>query len=150
MFRLSLVALITVMAATSPQAQTFEETNTAPTADEIKTILGGNVFTVNIADGTSWRLQFNKNGYYYVNTSTGYTDDGEWHTENGRLCVKPKKTAPACNDARLSQGFLVLKRLSGEVVVYRPRNAVGTPITGRPPHRSERAQLRHSAPTLGP
>ena len=27
--------------------------------------------------------------------------------------------------------------------------AVGTPITGRPPHRSERAQLRHSAPTSG-
>jgi hypothetical protein len=27
--------------------------------------------------------------------------------------------------------------------------AVGTSIAGRPPHRSERAQLRHSAPTLG-
>jgi hypothetical protein len=27
--------------------------------------------------------------------------------------------------------------------------AVGTLITKRPPHRSERAQLRHSAPTLG-
>ena len=27
--------------------------------------------------------------------------------------------------------------------------AVGTLVTKRPPHRSERAQLRHSAPTLG-
>ena len=27
--------------------------------------------------------------------------------------------------------------------------AVGTLITERPPHRSERAQFRHSAPTLG-
>jgi len=27
--------------------------------------------------------------------------------------------------------------------------AVGTAITGRPPHRSERARLGHSAPTLG-
>jgi putative transposase len=27
--------------------------------------------------------------------------------------------------------------------------AVGTPVTGRPPHRSGRAQLRHPAPTLG-
>ena len=27
--------------------------------------------------------------------------------------------------------------------------AVGTSITGRPPHRSERAQFGHSAPTLG-
>lgn len=121
MFRVSLLALITAVAATSIQAQTFDDTTAAPTADEIKTILGGNVFTVTIADGTSWRLQFNKNGYYYINTSTGYTDDGEWHTENGKLCVKPKKTAPACNDARVSQGLLVLKRLSGEIVVYRPR-----------------------------
>jgi hypothetical protein len=27
--------------------------------------------------------------------------------------------------------------------------AVGTPIAGRPPHRTERARFRHSAPTLG-
>jgi hypothetical protein len=27
--------------------------------------------------------------------------------------------------------------------------AVGMPVTGHPPHRSERARLRHSAPTLG-
>jgi transposase InsO family protein len=27
--------------------------------------------------------------------------------------------------------------------------AVGTPITGRPPHRSGRAQLRHPAPAAG-
>jgi hypothetical protein len=27
--------------------------------------------------------------------------------------------------------------------------AVGTRIAARPPHRSERAQFRHSAPTLG-
>jgi hypothetical protein len=27
--------------------------------------------------------------------------------------------------------------------------AVGTPVTGRPPLRSRRAQLRHRAPTLG-
>ena len=33
--------------------------------------------------------------------------------------------------------------------VARAVNAVGTPITGRPPHRSGRAQLRHPAPTLG-
>ncbi|MGO1081384.1 transposase [Inquilinus sp. CA228] len=29
------------------------------------------------------------------------------------------------------------------------RIAVGTPIAGRPPHRSVRARLRHTAPTLG-
>ncbi|MBC7381207.1 MAG: substrate-binding domain-containing protein [Burkholderiaceae bacterium] len=34
-------------------------------------------------------------------------------------------------------------------VVNRRVIAVGTPITERPPHRSEHAQFTHSAPTLG-
>src|SRR5262245_45786987 len=48
-------------------------------------------------------------------------------------------------------GFIIL----GKVVlcpclaaVLSRKIAVGTLITERPPHRSERAQLRHSAPTL--
>ena len=121
MFRLLTVALTLTVTGMSLQAQTFDETSAAPSADEIKIMLTGKVFDVSIADGTSWRLQFNKNGYYYLNTSAGYSDSGEWQTEDGKLCVKPRKTAAACNDARVSQGLLVLKRLSGEIVVYRPK-----------------------------
>ena len=121
MFRLLTVALTLTVTGMSLQAQTFDETSAAPSADEIKIMLTGKVFDVSIADGTSWRLQFNKNGYYYLNTSAGYSDSGEWQAEDGKLCVKPRKTAAACNDARVSQGLLVLKRLSGEIVVYRPK-----------------------------
>ena len=121
MLRLMTVAFTLAATGMSLHAQTFDETNAPPSADEIKMILAGKVFDVNIADGTSWRLQFSKNGYYYINTSAGYSDSGEWNTEDGMLCVKPRKTAAACNDARVSQGLLVLKRLSGEIVVYRPK-----------------------------
>jgi hypothetical protein len=42
------------------------------------------------------------------------------------------------------------KRLSPHANAHEPcRIAVGTPIAGRPPHRSERARFGHSAPTLG-
>ena len=121
MFRLMTLALTLTATGMSLQAQTFDETKAAPSADEVNMILAGNVFNVSIADGSTWRLQFNKNGYYYMNTSTGYSDSGEWRAEDGKLCVKPRKTAAACNDARVSQGLLVLKRLSGEIVVYRPK-----------------------------
>jgi len=121
MFRLTTLALALAVTGLPLRAQTFDEAAAAPAANEIKTILAGNVFNVNIADGTSWRLQFNKNGYYYINTSTGYPDDGKWRTEDGKLCVEPRRTAAACNEARVSQGLLVIKRLSGEIVVYRPK-----------------------------
>ena len=119
MFRTALIAFATTVTGSSIHAQTFDEAATPPTAVEIQTILSGNVFSVQVADGSSWRVQFNKNGYYFFNASSGYSDDGEWRTEDGKLCVKPKKTAAACNEARVSQGLLVLKRLSGEIVVYR-------------------------------
>ncbi len=37
----------------------------------------------------------------------------------------------------------------GKTVDFREAFAVGTPIAGRPPHRSEQARFWHSAPTLG-
>ena len=44
-----------------------------------------------------------------------------------------------------------LHRFDAMVLAYCPGGgiAVGTPITEHPPHRSERAQFTHSAPTLG-
>jgi hypothetical protein len=50
---------------------------------------------------------------------------------------------------KVSQALVALSlRYSGHVCL-RPRIAVGTLIAKRPPHRTERARLRHSAPTLG-
>jgi hypothetical protein len=49
---------------------------------------------------------------------------------------------------KVSQALVALSlRYSGHVCL-RPRIAVGTLIAKRPPHRTERARLRHSAPTL--
>ena len=121
MFRSPLVALLLVLTSTHSLAQTFEEAAPPPSADEVRKILSGNVFSVSIADGSTWRVDFNKNGYYFFNASGGYSDSGKWRTEDGKLCVEPRKTPAACNDARVNQGFLVLKRLTGEIVVYRPK-----------------------------
>jgi hypothetical protein len=44
---------------------------------------------------------------------------------------------------------IVLAGLFLNAVAWRGSLAVGTPIAERPPHRSERAQFGHSAPTSG-
>lgn len=116
-----LLALLLSFTSSHSLAQTFEETAPPPSADEIHKILAGNLFSVSLADGSSWRLEFNRNGYFFINTTSGHVDSGKWRTEDGKLCVEPRKTPAACNDARVNQGLLTVKRLSGEIVVYRPK-----------------------------
>src|SRR4051794_30967421 len=53
-------------------------------------------------------------------------------------CLFPTQAAIASNYRRLQRFF-------AQVILI----AVGTLITERPPHRSERARFGHSAPTLG-
>jgi hypothetical protein len=113
-----LVAFISASWAAAVAAQTFVE-GTPPSSAELKSLLTDKVFTVALADGSSWRLDFKSNGYYFVDTSTGFSDSGTWRTEDGKLCVAPRKTAAACNESRLVKGELQFKRLSGEVITYK-------------------------------
>jgi hypothetical protein len=119
MKRLFLATLAAASALLNVHAQTFGEGMTTLSAEELKTILAGNDFTVERPDGNHWRLQFKSNGYYFVNTSNGFADSGEWKAENGKLCAQPKKGTPGCSDARLDKGVLTFKRPNGEIVVYK-------------------------------
>ncbi len=119
MKRLMFATLLAASTVFNAQAQTFGEGMATPTADELKTLLAGNNFTVERPDGNHWRLEFKSNGYYFVNTSNGFADSGEWKTENGKLCSAPKKGTAACNDTRVSNGQVVLKRTNGEIVTYK-------------------------------
>lgn len=59
----------------------------------------------------------------FVDTSRGRNLKGEWTTEDGRLCTTLSGPGvPACNDTRMLDGFLYLKRAAnGEVVKYLPK-----------------------------
>ena len=67
-------------------AQGFPDGASTPNAEELTRRLGGNVFTVKLADGSSWRLEFKSSGYFFVDTSTGFRGNGEWAAEDGRIC----------------------------------------------------------------
>ncbi|MES2956789.1 MAG: hypothetical protein V4792_01315 [Pseudomonadota bacterium] len=120
------VALATVIAsaATLAQAPAVPQEFPAgaqPLATEaLRTRLADKVYGVKVASGTAWRLQFNANGFYYVNVSNGFTDNGKWRLEESRLCTAPQKSTASCNEMRLVGEVLYLKRDSGEVIKLDP------------------------------
>jgi hypothetical protein len=103
-------------AATLCLAQDFPSGVTVPTTAEIRQRLTGKVFDVKLANGTSWRLEYESNGYFFIDTSTGYKDSGKWRSEDGKLCHEPSKTKASCNDFRVSASSQFLKRNSGEII----------------------------------
>lgn len=115
----SIVSAVCVSAAAQNSVPSvFPDDAAAPSAGELKAKLSGRTFDVKLADGGSWRLEYKANGYFFVNTSTGFSDTGEWRTEDGRLCYTARKLKPGCNEMRLKAEGIYLKRDSGEIVQY--------------------------------
>jgi hypothetical protein len=112
-------AALAASALFNAQAQTFGEGMSTPSTEELTTILAGNTFTVDRVDGNHWRIEFKGNGYYFVNTNSGFSDSGEWKADSGKLCAQPKKGTAGCSDVRLHNGVLTLKRTNGEIVIYK-------------------------------
>ena len=58
-----------------------------PAAPALKAALAGKTFNVDLADGTRWRLEYKANGYFFLNTSTGFNGTGDWRADDERLCT---------------------------------------------------------------
>ena len=118
--RVAAIALL-LCASNSVIAQDFPPGASTPTATELKQLLGDKVFSVKVADGSTWRLEYKASGYMYVDTSGGFRGNGEWKVEDGRICGHIRGRNPGCNDARVLDGIIYLKRDSGEIIKYVPR-----------------------------
>jgi hypothetical protein len=77
--------------------------------------------SVDLADGSRWRLEYKANGYFFVNTSSGFNGTGDWRAEDERLCSRLRGRETSCNEVRDVAGVLHLKRDSGEVIALRAR-----------------------------
>lgn len=104
--------------ATTAAAQDFPQGSIAPGAAELRQLIAGKVFSVKTATST-WRLQINDNGYFYINVGN-FSDSGTWTAEDGKWCTTPQKGKPSCNEMRTSGGSLLMKRDNGEVVSFLP------------------------------
>ena len=116
-----ILRLSPVLCVASAIAQGFPEGATELSATDIKKKVGDRVHDVSLADGVTWRLEYKSNGYFFVNTSRGFNGSGTWSAEDGKLCGHLKGGDPSCNEVRLHQDVLHLKRGSGEIIRLVPR-----------------------------
>ncbi len=121
----ALVLSLSVLAVASASAQTvpkeFPADGTAPPAAELKERFAGKVYSVTLADGTHWRIDYKSSGYFFVDTSTGFHGTGDWHADDGKLCSRLRGANLSCNEVRDVGGVIYLKRDSGEVIALLPK-----------------------------
>lgn len=110
-----------VLAQQAPAPSEFPADSTPPSAETLHKHVSGKVFRVKPADGSSWRLEYKSAGYAFVDTSRGYRDTGKWRVEGSQLCGDMQRGGNTCNETRLKDGLLYLKRnVSGEVIALVP------------------------------
>jgi hypothetical protein len=110
-----------VATATTSAVGDFPTDLPKSSADALKQKLTDKKFAVKLANGTSWKLEYKSNGYYFVNTSTGFNGSGTWQTADGQLCTQGRGDPMTCNDVRERADGIVLKRQSGEVIILVPQ-----------------------------
>lgn len=110
-----------VLAPLLAQAAEFPDGATVPSAEELRQHLGDKIFNLAMTNGGTMRVDYKSNGYFFVNTSSRFQGKGQWRAENGRLCTQLQDAAENCNDVRLANDQLVLKRVDGEIVPLVPR-----------------------------
>ena len=107
------------VAQTAPTA--FPDGAAVLASDDLTKALADKVFHVQPASGAPWRLQYNANGYWYINVGT-FADSGKWTVKDSTVCGEgARQIKPSCNELRAKDGTLYLKRDSGEVVKLEPR-----------------------------
>jgi hypothetical protein len=113
-----LACLLLGIISSTAFAQAFPDDVVTPSAAEIKQRLSGKNMLVKLADGGSWRLQYKDDGYFFLNTASGFSDSGKWTTEDGKLCGALRKVGSSCNEVRTKGDAFFLKRESGEIVQF--------------------------------
>lgn len=118
---MSLLALPLVALAQSTMPTEFPADATQATDEALTERVAGKVLRAKIFDGTTWRLEYKKNGYLFLNTGGGFSDTGKWSTKDGQLCSEWKVVPTGgCFQTRISGNAIYIKRNNtGEVVALR-------------------------------
>lgn len=119
---LTLALLLPLCAAAQQPALTLEfpEGAVVTASDDLRTRLAGKVFRIQFADGSSARIQYNTNGYAFLDTSRGFRDNGKWSIVDDKLCNEWRQIASSCSEQRVHAGIVYLKRVSnGEIIALR-------------------------------
>ena len=90
--------------------------------DEVKRALSDKRFTVDLADRSSWKLEYKANGYFFVNTSAGFNGSGTWKIQDDKVCTDGKGMNASCGVVYQRGDSLFMRRsATGEIIELRPR-----------------------------
>ena len=114
------IVLFVLMVASQAYAQNapteFPADAVPLTANALQESISGKLYLVKLADGRSWKWQFNSNGNFSLNTSDGFSDTGVWSVKESKLCTQGRRIDASCNEIRQQGTVLYLKRDNGTVV----------------------------------
>lgn len=111
-----LLACGVALAATASGAE-FPEGLRTPLANEVQDLLSDKNYQAILPNGNVWRVDYKSNGYLFF-VSGGFTDSGKWRAEDGRMCFQMSKSGTGCNDVRVGEGAMYVKRANGEILKY--------------------------------
>ena len=108
------ICMITQAQAQSPLPQDPPQGAEPIAGEALRMRVSGKTFKYSVSDSpVTSRIQYNANGYVFLNVSTGLNDSAAWRIEGGQLCADWKKIPPSCNDMRVKGDLLFAKRLNG-------------------------------------
>jgi hypothetical protein len=89
--------------------------------EALRTRVSGKTFKF-AAPGTpvTSRLQYNANGYVFLNVSTGMSDSAAWRIEGSQLCADWRKIPASCSEMRVKGDLLFAKRANGTWATLTP------------------------------
>lgn len=103
-----------VFAQTPPKE--FPVDSVQLTEPAMQEAFAGKIYAVKLSNGTSWKWDFRSNGYFYFNTSDGFSDNGKWSVKETKLCTEGRRINASCNEIRKLGDVLNYKRDNGDVV----------------------------------
>ncbi len=113
-----LFAALGIAISSNAFANEFPAGASTPNKEEVRSYLADKVFAVALANGQSWRLEFKSNGFFFVNTSSGFNGQGKWSPEDGKICAQLTGRDGSCQDTRMLAGVMHVKRDDGEIIRY--------------------------------
>jgi hypothetical protein len=116
-----IVASSTAFAQGTPSTDYPEGSEPLPT-EALRKALSGKAFNLKSAARGSIRLQFDENGYAFVDAGPEGRDSGKWNVIDSKLCTDWRRAASGCTDARIKEGVIYIRRLdTGEVGFLEPK-----------------------------
>lgn len=115
---LPFVAATVALAPRAASAQEFPEGAATPAGAALQQHLSGQVFDVKLANGREWRVEYRGNGYFFLDVIKGPQRNGKWRVEDGKLCHEFRLVRETCNDVRMKDAALHLKRDNSEIVKF--------------------------------